>query len=61
MSESTQLVIVGAAIAAALVYVARSTWKTWFGRTAANCGHGCAKCATPTEPPQKGRFELPQV
>jgi hypothetical protein len=61
VSESTQLLIVGVAIAAAALYVVRASWKTWFGATHKTCGSGCGKCATPTAPPQKGRFELPQV
>jgi hypothetical protein len=61
VSESTQLVIVGVAIAAAALYVARASFKTWFGKTAATCDSGCGKCATPAAPPPKGRFELPQV
>ncbi|WP_439627132.1 FeoB-associated Cys-rich membrane protein [Gemmata sp.] len=61
MSESTQLLIVAVAVAAAALYVARASFKTWFGKTAAACGSGCGKCATTTDPPPKGRIELPQV
>ena len=61
MSESTQLLVVGVAVAAAALYLMRASWKTWFGATEKTCGSGCGKCTTPAEPPTKGRFELPQV
>jgi FeoB-associated Cys-rich membrane protein len=62
MTPTLQLVLVGAVIAAAVLYIARSAWKTWFGKSSKGCGAGCGKCATaPPEPKQEGRFPLPQV
>jgi len=61
MSETTQLVIVGVLIATAAVYVLRSWWKTWFGKSEKACGSGCGKCAAPSEPEQTGRYSLPQL
>jgi hypothetical protein len=47
-----QLIGVGVALAGAVVYIARATWKTWFGAKA-GCGSGCGKCASPE--PEPGR------
>ena len=47
---------------AAALYVARSTWKAWFGKSAKGCGAACGKCvAVPPEPKPEGRFPLPQL
>lgn len=62
MTPTTQLILVGVLVAVAALYVARSAWKTWFGKSAKGCGAGCGKCATPAvEPKQDGRFPLPQL
>lgn len=62
MSETTQLVLVGAAIAAAGLYVLRAAWKTWFTSAAEKgCGAGCGKCAAPAPEKPDGRFPLPQL
>jgi hypothetical protein len=62
MSPALQLAVVGALVAVAALYVARATWKTWFGRSAKGCGAGCGKCAAPAaEPERNGRFPLPQL
>ena len=61
MSLEGQFIIVLGIVGLAAAYVARSAWKTWFGKKA-GCGSGCGKCAAPLAgPPQKGRIELPQV
>jgi FeoB-associated Cys-rich membrane protein len=62
MTATTQLIVVGVLIAMAAVYVVRSAWRTWFGKSAKGCGSGCGKCATPAaEAKQDGRFPLPQA
>lgn len=62
MTTANQLVIVGAMVAVAALYVLRATWKTWFGQAAEKgCGAGCGKCAAPPEPKQSGRYSLPQL
>ena len=57
-----QLLAVTAIIGLALLYFARSTWRTWTGKKT-GCASGCGKCATvpPAVPEQRGRFPLPQV
>jgi hypothetical protein len=60
MTWDVQLVAAVTVVALAAAYIARATWKTWFGKKA-GCGSGCGKCATPTAPEQKGRISLPQV
>ena len=61
MTTDVQLIIALVMVALAAAYVARSAWKTWFGKKA-GCGSGCGKCAAPASgPPQKGRIELPQI
>lgn len=56
-----QLIAVLAAVAAALGYVARAAWKTWFGRKA-GCGSACGGCAKPADGPGDGkRIALPRV
>jgi hypothetical protein len=60
VSVAVQLVVVGLLVAAAALYVARSAWKMWFGKSAKGCGAGCGKCAPPApEPKREGRFPLP--
>ena len=54
-----QLVAVGAAVAAAAGYLARSAWATWAGTKSAGCGSGCGKCATPTAPTEANRRRIP--
>lgn len=44
---SPQLLIVYSLIAAALAFVARATFRTWFIPSKAGCGSGCGKCAAP--------------
>lgn len=62
MTTNLQFAIVGVLVAAAMVYVARAVWKTWFGKSAKGCGSGCGKCSTTVEEPkQEGRYSLPQV
>ena len=62
MTATTQLILVGLLVAAATVYVTRSAWRTWFGKSAKGCGSGCGKCATPpAEAKPEGRFPLPQA
>jgi hypothetical protein len=62
MDTSMQLVLVGLLVAAAAVYVLRSAWKTWAGKSEHGCGAACGKCSTATtEPKQEGRFPLPQL
>jgi hypothetical protein len=61
MTLTVQLLIVGLLVALATAYLVRSTWKTWFGKTAKTCGAGCGKCSTTLEKPQDGRFSLPQI
>ena len=57
-----QLALVGAAVAAAVGYLARSAWRTWFAGKPGGCGSGCGKCATPAdEPKATGRITLPRV
>ena len=61
-----QLLGVQLLIAAAIAYLVRATWKTWFGRTASGCGSGCGKCASSAAPQAAapsttGRISLPQV
>jgi hypothetical protein len=61
MNETVQLALVGLTIAVAMAYIARSVWKTWFGKSSKGCGAGCGKCtATPEQKPE-GRFPLPQL
>jgi hypothetical protein len=49
-----QLLIVGAAVAAAGAYLLRAAWRARSG-----CGSGCGKCATPAvEKPVPGRVRL---
>jgi hypothetical protein len=61
MSTTVQLAIVALVIAAALVYIARSVFKTWFGKSTKGCGAGCGKCAVTPEQKPEGRFPLPQL
>ena len=62
MSVTLQLIVVGVLVAASALYVARSAWKAWSGRSAKGCGAGCGTCATPAPEPKKdGRFPLPQA
>ncbi|HEV3437526.1 MAG TPA: FeoB-associated Cys-rich membrane protein [Gemmata sp.] len=61
MTTAIQLAIVGALIAAAMVYIVRSAWKTWFGKSSKGCGAGCGKCAVAPEAKPEGRFPLPQL
>jgi hypothetical protein len=61
MSTTVQLTIVGVIITAALAYIARSVWKTWFGKSSKGCGAGCGKCAVTPEQKTEGRFPLPQA
>lgn len=61
MSETVQLIAVGAVVAGAAAYVLRATWLTWFGAKP-GCGSGCGKCATPApEPAVEGRTPLPMA
>lgn len=53
-----QLIAVLVVIVAAVGYVARAAWKTWFGRKA-GCASACGGCAKP-EPVGK-RIALPRV
>jgi hypothetical protein len=56
-----QLGLVGIIVMAAMAFVARSAWQTWFGKRTVSCGSGCGKCApTAEETKQSGRFPLPQ-
>jgi len=56
-----QLVAVLLAVAAALGYVTRAAWKTWFGRKAA-CASSCGGCAKPADEEGAGkRIALPRV
>ena len=61
MTLTTQLAIVALLIATAVIYIARSTWKTWFGKSSKGCGSGCGKCAVVPEQKPEGRFPLPQL
>lgn len=62
MSTALQLVLVGIIVAGAAGYVARASWKTWFGRSKPGCGSGCGKCAGPVpESEVKGRRSLPMA
>ena len=62
MTPVVQLWLVGIIVAAAMAFVARAAWKTWFGRAAAGCGSGCGKCAATPELPQRpGRYPLPEA
>jgi hypothetical protein len=62
MNETFQLVVVGLLVLAAVLYVVRATWKTWFSADAKGCGSGCGKCSSPVaESKPEGRFPLPQV
>lgn len=57
-----QLAIVGAAVAAAVGYLARSAWRTWFAAKPGGCGAGCGTCAAPAdEAKMPGRISLPRV
>ena len=59
---SIQLLLVYMLIAAALAFVARTTYRTWFGSSKAGCGSGCGKCAAPVaEEPGTKRVGLPLV
>ena len=62
MTPTLQLVLVAAVVAAAALYVARSVWKTWAGKSVKGCGAGCGKCVVPAaETKVEGRFPLPQA
>ena len=52
-----QLAAVGVIVFAAVVYVLRATWRTWFG---SKCG-GCGKCAAPVAAKPDGRCPRPQI
>ncbi|MCI0701782.1 MAG: FeoB-associated Cys-rich membrane protein [Planctomycetia bacterium] len=47
MSTTLQLIVVGLIVACAAGYIVRAMWKTWIGKSKANCGSGCGKCAAP--------------
>lgn len=57
---SGQLAAVLVLVAAAGLFLARSTWRTWLG-PAGGCGSGCGKCATPADEPATRRIALPRV
>ena len=59
----TQLVIVCALVALAVLYLLRSTWQTWFGATKSGCGSGCGSCSSKKsdEENRNGRIPLQQV
>jgi len=61
MTAAIQLAIVGMLIAAAMVYIVRSAWKTWFGKSSKGCGAGCGKCTAVPEAKHEGRFPLQQL
>lgn len=61
MTETAQLAIVGLSITVASIYIARSAWKTWFGKSSKGCGAGCGKCAATPEQKPEGRFPLKQL
>jgi hypothetical protein len=58
-----QWLAVIAALALALGYVARSTWRTWFGTGKSACGTTCGGCAKPAPAASENqrRITLPQV
>ncbi|HEY8505301.1 MAG TPA: hypothetical protein VIL46_12015 [Gemmataceae bacterium] len=51
-----QLAVVWVLIALAGAYVARATWRTWFGTGRACGGGGCGACAAPPAPPPERRL-----
>jgi hypothetical protein len=61
MDTSVQLTIVAILIAAAVLYIARSLWKSLFGKATPGCGAGCGKCAAIPATKPEGRFPLPQL
>ena len=62
VSPTLQMALVSIIVVAAVAFVARAAWKTWFGRVAGGCGSGCGTCASaPEQPQQPGRYPLPQA
>ena len=55
-----QLIAVLLALAAAVGYLVRASWKTWFGRKA-GCGSACGGCAKPVAENVGKRIALPQI
>ncbi len=59
-----QVAVVIAAVMAALGYLSRSAWRTWFGPAGKDgCASGCGGCAKPADdgPGDRGRIALPRV
>ena len=56
-----QPIAVALVIVAALAYLGRASWQTWFGASGKGCASGCGKCAAVPEVAVKGRRSLPQV
>lgn len=55
-----QLLTVCGVVLAAVGYLARSAWRTWFGRKS-GCASGCGGCSTPKTSDNGKRIALPQV
>lgn len=55
-----QIIVALLLVAAALTYLARATWGTWFSPKP-GCGSACGGCAKPEEANDGKRIALPQV
>ena len=57
-----QLPAVAAVLLLAGLYVARASWRTWFGVSKGGCASGCGTCAKPAPEPTDGRrISLPRA
>ncbi|HSQ57507.1 MAG TPA: FeoB-associated Cys-rich membrane protein [Gemmata sp.] len=62
MSDTLQLLAVGAIVAAAVGLLLRYAWRAITKSSTKSCGSGCHHCAIPEMPDkQDGRFPLKQI